>query len=471
MVPVNGRRAADFAPSRDSATILHVDMDAFFVSVEVRDDPSLRGKPVVVGGVGARGVVAAANYEARVFGIRSAMPSNAAQRACPHAIFIPGNHKLYAQVSRGIMDVFERVTPLYEPLSLDEAFLDVAGSERLLGPAPEIAQQIRKTIWDEHRLHCSVGVAGSKLIAKLASQDAKPIVAGRRVERGLGVKVVEVGTEREYLKLMPIRAMWGVGPKSAERLARLGITTVGEIADLPLAVLIRAVGDSNGRHLNAVANGRDSRPVEVHRPTKSISNERTFRSDISDPDRLHAEAVRLADSVAGRTRTAGLRARTVSVKVRYGSFETLSRSRSLAHPSDSSREILETVTELLSLIDTGQGVRLLGVALSGLTDDFNDQLSFDDLLNPDKSGSQVRDLSKQNATKKSRAVVTNNAARRAASSVTDQAVDEIRSKFGSSAIGPATLVSPKGEKGGIERIETGGQQWGPNDAPEETEKA
>ncbi len=417
-------------------------MDAFFVSVEIREDPSLRGKPVVVGGKGPRGVVAAANYEARVFGVHSAMPSSIARRRCPQAIFVSGNHKLYSEVSSGIMDIFQRVTPLVEPLSLDEAFLDVVGAERLLGPAPEIARQIRQTVWAEQRLHCSVGIAGSKLIAKLASQAAKPRVVGTRVERGLGVKLVEVGTEADYVRPMPIRAMWGVGPKTAERLSELGVLTVGDLADLPLGVLIGAVGKASGGHLHAVSNGRDARPVEPNRPTKSISHEETFRTDLTDMVALHTELVRMSDSVAERLRAGGHRGRTVSIKVRYPSFQTLSRSVTLDRPTDSGQRILGVASELFEALDIGAGIRLLGVGVSGLQSVVGEQLSIGGqshfaqhsqgtLFAPDPAEG---DLAKVD--------LAIDPVRVKHWERADQVVDEIRSRFGSGAIGPAALAQP-----------------------------
>ncbi len=405
-------------------------MDAFYASVEERDDPSLRGKPLVVGGTGRRGVVAAANYQARVFGVRSAMPSSIARRRCPQAIFLPGNHKLYADVSRQVMAIFRSVTDLVEPLSLDEAFLDVTGAQRLQGAAPEIAAAIRDRVRAEVDLSCSVGVAPSKLVAKLASVEAKPQIKGRRVTPGSGVHVVTPEGVEDFLRPLPIRAMWGVGPKTAERLARLGIATVGELADLPLETLIGAVGEASGRHLHAVSNGRDERPVEPERETKSISHEETFATDRFDRDGLHRELVGMADSVASRLRSAELRGRTVTIKARYPSFQTVTRSLTLGQPTDQGPVIVAVADELLDKVDLDQGLRLLGVGVSGLTHEVNEQLTFDDLAG------QTADH-------------TGASGKPAVAST--EAIDTIRARFGPAAIGPATLL------GKPQRVAPGGQ--------------
>lgn len=420
-------------------------MNAFYVSVEVRENPELRGKPVVVGGTAARGVVAAANYEARVFGVHSAMPSVRARALCPHAIFLSGNHKLYSEVSREVMTIFRNITPLVEPLSLDEAFLDVSGATRLLGSPVEIAQEIRRRIWHGQKLHCSVGVASSKLLAKLATEEAKPQINGRRIEAGLGVKEVVAGTEQDFLRPLPIRAMWGVGPKTAEKLTRIGIATVGQLSALPLETLIGAVGDATGRHLHAVSNGRDDRPVEPDRAVKSISHEETFETDLVDRRELNRELVRMADSVASRLRAAELKGRTVTVKLRYGSFQTITRSLTLDRPTDVGGRIRTTASSLFDQIDVSEGVRLLGVGISGLAEETIAQLSFDDVLGRPETQVEASEADPSPIDERDW-------------EATDAAIDEIRDKFGRASIGPATLV----DGGRIRVKETGQGQWGPD---------
>ena len=283
-------------------TILHVDMDAFFVSVELRRRPDLQGQPVVVGGTGNRGVVAAASYEARRYGVHSALPSAVARRRCPHAVFLPGSHELYSEVSEQVHEIFRRYTPLIEPLSLDEAFLDVSGATRLFGEGTQIAAGIRHDVRDELELGCSVGVASNKFLAKLASVEAKPRATPDRVLPGRGV--VEVPPDRilEFLHPLPVSKLWGVGPKTLEKLERLGIRTVGDLAGFDERTVVNSLGRASGVHLLALSKGFDERPVEVGREVKSIGHEETYPQDVHLLADLERELVRLSDAVSARLR-------------------------------------------------------------------------------------------------------------------------------------------------------------------------
>ena len=345
-------------------TILHVDMDAFYVSVEMLSRPELVGQPVVVGGTGPRGVVAAALYEARRFGVYSAMPSSTARRLCPNAVFLPGNHDLYAQVSRQVHEIFREATPFIEPLSLDEAFLDVTGALRLLGDGVTIGRHIRERVASALGLSCSVGVAPNKFLAKLASVAAKPRVTPDRVLPGFGVFEVLPGREIEFLHPLPVQALWGVGPATLERLQRLGVKTVGDLNALGESALVSALGKASGRHLFALSCADDERPVETDRAVKSIGHEETFARDLHELSELRTEIVRLSDGVASRLRGAGVGARTLSLKVRFAGFATITRSTTLASPVATAAAIISAVDPLLSNVDPTPGVRLIGIHAS-----------------------------------------------------------------------------------------------------------
>jgi DNA polymerase-4 len=336
--------------------ILHVDLDAFFASVEQLADPSIRGRPVVVGGLGGRGVVAAASYEARRFGIHSAMPMARARRACPDAVFLSPRFDAYSAASKDVMAILRSVTPLVEPISMDEAFLDVRGARRLLGDGPTIAAKLRERIKAETGLTASVGVASTKMLAKIVSDLAKPD----------GMVVVEPGRELEILHPLPVERLWGVGPATQRRLARYGVVTIGDLAALPEATVVSTLGVAQGKHLHALAWNRDDRDVEPEREVKSIGHEETFPRDLHERAALEHEIVRLSDKVASRLRAAARVARTVQLKLRYSDFTTITRSRTLAEPTDLALELARTATVLLHDVDLGTGIRLLGVSAQQL---------------------------------------------------------------------------------------------------------
>lgn len=336
--------------------ILHVDMDAFYASVEVRRDPRLRGRPVVVGGTGARGVVSSASYEARRYGVRSAMPTARARALCPDAVFLPPDFARYTAASRAVMAIFRDVTPLVEPLSLDEAFLDVGGARRLLGRPARIAQLIRTRVVEQEGLTCSVGVAPTKFVAKLGSSRAKPD----------GVLVVPADRVLRFLHPLPVGALWGVGEKVAESLGRLGLRTVADLAQAPVGLLRNAVGQAAASHLHELAWGRDPRSVRPDQVDKSIGAETTFDTDTADPQVLRLAMLALADKVGARLRRAGLAGRTVSIKVRFADFRTINRSRTLISPTDVTREVLGTAWELYAAIRTSEKIRLIGIRVEQL---------------------------------------------------------------------------------------------------------
>ena len=345
-----------------SKTILHVDMDMFYVAVELRRNPELVGKPVVVGGDGARGVVAASSYEARRFGVFSAMSSAQAKRLCPQAIFLPGDHDLYSQVSQEVFEVFHTVTPLVEGLSLDEAFLDVTGALRLFGDGVAIGHELRSRVKQSTQLPSSVGVAPNKFLAKLASVVAKPRATRDGVKPGHGVFEVKLNHELEFLHPLPVESLWGVGPVTLEKLSALSIKTVGDLAKFDRKILISVLGESLGQHLCELSQGIDDRSVEPDRDAKSIGHEETFSSDIKNSEIAHDHLVRLADAVAARCRSAGVGARTISLKVKFADFRLITRSVSVDLPVSSAQAMIKLIEPLLKNIDLSAGVRLLGIA-------------------------------------------------------------------------------------------------------------
>ena len=351
-------------PTEGTATILHVDMDAFYASVAERDDPSLRGKAVVVG-AGARGVVLSANYAARKYGIRAAMPVGRAKRMAPHAVFVTPDHSRYSEVSAKVMEIFDSFTPLVEPISLDEAFLDVTGARKLLGTGREIAVEIRRQVEASEGITCSVGIAPSKFIAKLASGHCKP--------NG----ILEIPADRilNFLHPLPVNAIWGVGPKTAETLERLGLRTVADIANLPRATLIRALGQASGASLYELAWGRDYRDVTPNEPDKSISAAETFAQDIDDPEEILREFLRLTEKAAARLREKDFYAKTISIKVRFADFSTISRSKTLPLPIDSTHDIYEIAKSLYLALNIDRArLRLVGISLDNLSEAAPEQL-------------------------------------------------------------------------------------------------
>ena len=343
-------------PTVTGRTILHVDLDAFFASVEQRDHPELVGKPVIVGGdPGGRGVVSAASYEARAFGVHSAMSLREAVRRCPDGVFLPVNGRRYQLASREVMAILRRFTPQVEPISIDEAFLDVTGSTQLFGDGPSIARAIKTAIREEVGLPSSVGVASTKLVAKIASDLRKPD----------GLVVVEPGDEAAFLAPLPIGRLWGVGEKTARGLEDYGVRTIGDLAMLAPDVLVRRFG-KHGGSLASRARGMDDDPVHPGDPAKSVGHEHTFDVDTSDREVIERTLLAMSDGVAGRLRSAGVRASTVAVKIRDSSFRTITRQRTLSEPTDMTDPIFRAAVELARPEVRGIRVRLLGVTASNL---------------------------------------------------------------------------------------------------------
>lgn len=347
----SGRIVSPEGADDTGAGILHVDMDAFYASVEVLYDPSLRGLPLIIGAPDGRSVVSSASYEARRYGVRSAMPVSQAIRLCPQARVVPPDFTKYRTVSAAVMDVFHSVTPLVEQLSIDEAFLDVRGVRRLWGSPGQIAVLLRRRVREEVGITCSVGAAATKHVAKMASTISKPD----------GMLVVPAARTQEFLDPRPVGAIWGVGPKTVETLERRGIRLIRDVRETPPEALTRAVGPAMAQRMQQLARGEDARAVETSRVEKSIGHEETFDTDISDPVVLRAELLRLSDRVGARLRESGWRAGAVAIKIRFADFSTLSRTMSLPEPTGVGQRIGDTAVSLFDQIERRDPVRLVGV--------------------------------------------------------------------------------------------------------------
>jgi DNA polymerase-4 len=441
-------------------------MDAFFVSVELLDRPELRGQPVIVGGQGPRGVVAAASYEARAYGVHSAMASVTARRLCPQAVFLDGRMHRYKEVSQIVMGVFRSITPLVEPLSLDEAFLDVSGRTRALGDGATIAQTIRAQVAEEAGLTCSVGVAPNKFLAKLASERAKPKATPDGPVFRSGVAVVDPDRIFEFLDPLPVQALWGVGPATLTKLQRLGVVTVSDLRSVPEGALRSALGKSLALHLGALSHGRDDRSVVADSEMKSISHEETFVADLFDREEMVGALVRLADAVGERVRAQDVLARTVQLKVRTSDFRSLTRSFTPPEPTRDGNTIAQIAIGLLDgLLSHPEasnqsvpqrsldiGVRLLGVGVTNFVPPgtASHQLSLIDEVST--SGNDLRGPRRSDAeVQQSEALV--------------DTVDEIRKRFGRSVIGSGRLIGANTR--GV--LQPGAQQWGPTANPRTTE--
>jgi DNA polymerase-4 len=388
-----GGRMRDFVER-----FLHIDMDAFFVEVERKKDPSLRGLPVVVGGLGRRGVVASASYEARAAGVHSAMPIGEARRLCPRARFVPPDHTSYSEVSHNVFDVFRGFTPLVEGLSVDEAFLDISGLRLHYASPAAAGEELRLRIRSEVGLPASVGISAVKFISKLASDAAKPD----------GLLVVDAGSELAFLHRMPVRSLWGVGEATRASLEALAVATIGDLAAVPERVLVSRLGPSLAHHLSQLANGIDRREVEPGGGAKSISVEETYSDDLESDESIERALLRLCDRLSSRMRRSGYAGHTVNLKIRFGDFETHTRSLTFAEPAETTPAFWEAAQELFTRIDRGgRGVRLLGIGASGLA-----------------AADQPRQLSLESQPRNVAAGV----------------VEDVRERFGDEAVFPASLM-------------------------------
>ena len=400
--PRDARAKRDWG-SDDSATpILHVDMDSFFAQVEMREDPSLVGRPIIVGGTSGRGVVTSATYEARALGVRAGMPTSRARALCPHAAFVSGSHALYRRYSQEVMGILATITPALEQVSIDEAFLDVSGARRRLGSPLEIATLIRMRIRDSVGLPASVGIASTKSVAKIASSHAKPD----------GLLLIPHEATVGFLHGLPVGALWGVGGRTGAILDREGIDTIGDLAHAPLARLTKLLGVASAHHLHDLAWGIDPRPVAPARAEKSVGMERTFEEDVRSRAQIEEFILAASHDCARRLRAGGVVGWTIGIKMRGADFHTITRSVSLVAPTDTGRDIARAARELFAREDMPiGGVRLFGVRVEGLQS---------------RSGGVAVTLDRDE--------------RPAAS---ERAMDQIRTKFGAGALAPATLLGKK----------------------------
>ncbi|MGL5864608.1 MAG: DNA polymerase IV [Dermatophilaceae bacterium] len=384
-------------------TVLHVDMDAFYASATLLSYPDLAGTPVIIGGSSGRGVVLSATYEARRHGVTSAMPMARARRLCPRATVLPPDHRLYGEISTAVMEIFRSITPVVEPLSLDEAFLDVSGAVRRLGTPSAIGAMIRETVHDSQGITCSVGVGSTKFIAKLASGLAKPD----------GMVVVPPAEAVTFVQQLPVAALWGVGDRTEQALLGLGLQTVADLAEVPLEILTQAVGEAAGRRLHELAWARDPRSVEHQHREKSIGSDETFPVDLEDPVEIRRRLLAVSDRTARRMRSAGLTGRSVTLKVRFSDFTTITRSRTLGEHTDNGQDLYRAAAGLLEALALGRArIRLVGVRADKLLP--RETAPIQGVLGEPERG--WRDA--------------------------DRAADLARARFGSGSVQPATLVQP-----------------------------